>query len=141
MKRNMFGVVSLFAVAMAFAVPALQAQSRVVANIGFDFYLQQKSMAAGEYEVSSISQQVDLMRNVNTDSGSFLLKSIHVQGAHGQHARLVFNKYGNQYFLSQIWDGNGDIGIQLSKSKREKELSLAQNAFPSGPEVVIVAMK
>jgi hypothetical protein len=98
-------------------------------------------MAAGAYEVSSVSQQVDVIRNVNADSASFLIKSIHVQGARGQHARLVFNKYGNQYFLSRIWDGNSDVGIQLLKSKREKELSLAQNAFPSGPEIVIVAMK
>jgi hypothetical protein len=34
---------------------------------------------------------------------------------------LVFNRYGQTYFLSQIWTG-GDQGRQLFKSNREKEI-------------------
>jgi hypothetical protein len=35
---------------------------------------------------------------------------------------LVFHKYGNSYFLSEIWTGLGQ-GRQLPKSEREKELA------------------
>ena len=60
---------------------------------------------------------------------------------HDQGATLVFNKYGSQYFLSQIWDGRSDVGLQLPKSKREKEIRLAANGLTKGPDIVVVAMK
>ena len=43
--------------------------------------------------------------------------------------RLVFNQYGNQYFLSQIWVNGETPGRQLPKSSREKEVGseLAQD--------------
>jgi hypothetical protein len=140
MKRNMIGVLSLLAT-MVFALPALQAQSRVVANVDFDFNVGQKSMSAGTYQVSATSEKVDAIRNVETDAASLVIESIYIQGSNDEHARLVFNKYGNQYFLCQIWDGSSDTGIQLSKSRREQEVSLAGNSSVSGPETVVVAMK
>lgn len=141
MKRNVMSVLSLLAIAVVLGAPRLQAQSQVKADVPFDFQAGDKAMSAGNHAVSSISEQVDLMLNADTDKAVFLIKSIYVQGAHGQRARLVFRKYGNTYFLSQIWDGRSDTGIQLSQSKREKELSLAMNREPNGPEIVIVAMK
>ena len=56
-----------------------------------------------------------------------------------QSPKLVFHKYGDQYFLSQIWDGQNDTGIQLAESKREKETKMA--GLTSASETVIVAMK
>jgi hypothetical protein len=53
---------------------------------------------------------------------------------------LVFHRYGNQYFLSQIWDGRSNAGIELPESKREKELNLAAKLTNDGPETVLVAM-
>lgn len=36
--------------------------------------------------------------------------------------KLVFNRYGNQYFLSQIWVKGATLGRQLPKTSREKEV-------------------
>ncbi len=141
MKRTVCLILSLFAFAMVIAAPAVQAQSRVVANVPFAFILNDHSQAAGQYEVVSRSEQVDLIRNMQTGAGHFLLKSEQVESRYGKGAMLVFNRYGNEYFLSQIWDGQSDIGIQLAPTKREKELQLADSRFIYGPEVVIIAMK
>jgi hypothetical protein len=61
------------------------------------------------------------------------------QAAGIPHAKVVFHKYGDQYFLSQIWDGQSDIGIAFPESKREKELQWAHNSYR--PELVVIAMK
>ena len=42
--------------------------------------------------------------------------------------------------LREIWDGRSNVGIQLPRSKREKELSLAANHLHDSPEIVVVAM-
>jgi hypothetical protein len=38
-------------------------------------------------------------------------------------ALLIFKRYGDQYFLSRIVDGNRDTGLELPTSHSEKELS------------------
>ena len=40
-------------------------------------------------------------------------------------ARLVFHRYGEEYFLAEIWTGDGPNGRAVTRSPREKEL--AQN--------------
>jgi hypothetical protein len=142
MKRNISSLLSVLAMAMVFGLPQMQAQSQtqLIANVPFDFCVSQKSMAAGQYEVLSLSQQVGEFRDMDSDASQVFIKSIHVQSRDAGHARLVFNKYGDQYFLSEIWDGSSDTGIRLPKSQREKEVSLAGNRFSDGPETVIVAM-
>ena len=44
--------------------------------------------------------------------------------------KLVFDRYGTQYFLAEIWVEGARLGRHLPKSSREKELAkdLAQNA-------------
>jgi hypothetical protein len=38
-------------------------------------------------------------------------------------ARLVFHRYGEDYFLAEIWTGNTSVGRVLARSPREKELA------------------
>ncbi|HZL65777.1 MAG TPA: hypothetical protein VFC15_00120 [Candidatus Limnocylindrales bacterium] len=143
MKHNTYGALTMLAVALMISVPTLQAQSRVRADVPFAFSLEQTSMPAGGYEVSSIEDKVLAVRNLGTGQARLLIASMHVevsQASGTPHAKLVFNKYGDQYFLSQIWDGQSQSGIALSESKREKELKMASTNL-SGPETVIIAMK
>jgi hypothetical protein len=52
--------------------------------------------------------------------------------------KLVFNRYGKQYFLSQIWVEGANCGRQLLKSNREKEVAkeIAQNLTHERVEIV-----
>lgn len=138
MKRNRFAVVSCLFIFLA--VPALLAQSHLIANVPFDFTLDQKSMHSGQYDVRSVSEQVELLRNLDTDGSAFFAKSVRVQAQQAPDAKLVFHKYGDKYFLSQVWDGNSDTGIELLMSKHEREIRMAGNRFSASPEIVIVAM-
>ena len=38
-------------------------------------------------------------------------------------SKLIFNRYGNKYFLSQIWTAGSKSGRELPKSQRETELA------------------
>ncbi len=140
MQRTI-GLVSLLAVVMVLAAPSIEAQTNLIVNVPFSFSVGQRTMTAGNYAVRSVSQQIEQIRSMDTGVAQLLIKQQRVQSMKVEHARLVFHKYGNTYFLSQIWDGNSDTGIQLSKSAREKELSLAAARWLQTPQTVIVAMK
>jgi hypothetical protein len=38
------------------------------------------------------------------------------------HAYLLFNSYGDQNFLSQIWSDSDQAGTELPKSRAEREV-------------------
>ncbi len=140
MKRSIVGFFSMLATTLLLASPVLSAQNRIDAYVPFDFSVGQTVMAEGNYQLSSISESVDLMKNEGTHASAYLIKAIKVQPTADHGAMLVFHRYGNQYFLSEIWDGRSNLGIELPESKREKELNLAANLTNDGPETVLVAM-
>ena len=53
-------------------------------------------------------------------------------------SKLIFHRYGDQYFLSQVWTAGSTTGSELRKSVKEKEQGvLARNETPD--QVTIVA--
>jgi len=143
MKRNVYGALTMLAVALMIIVPMSQAQSRTTANVPFAFSMNQGSMPAGGYEISSVRDNVIAVHNLDTKEVRLLIASMHVESSQASgapHAKLVFHKYGDQYFLAQIWDGQSRTGIAWPESKLEKELQTASN-FDHQPEVVVIAMK
>lgn len=142
MKCNVYGALMIFVLALIVSVPMTQAQARARASVPFDFSLDQKSMPAGAYEISSLNDRVLVVRNLETRQAQLMIESMHValsQASAAPHAKLVFHKYGDQYFLAEVWDGQSTIGIAFPESKREKELKIAGTNL-SGPETVIIAM-
>ncbi len=139
--NNVYGALMTLALALIVSVPMTQAQARARATVPFAFSLDQKSMPAGAYEISSQSNNALIVRNLDTSEARLVIESMHVeasQASDAPHAKLVFRKYGDQYFLAEIWDGQSHTGIDFPESKREKELKLASNA--SQPEAVVIAM-
>ena len=137
MKSKIYGALVMLA-ALIVSVPFAQAQARVKAEVPFAFSLQDKAMPAGNYQIFAVSDRVLEVWNLDAQHGQLLAKQISVQSK-DQSPKLVFHKYGDQYFLSQIWDGRSDTGIQLAESKREKETKMA--SLPNASETVILAMK
>ena len=141
-SNNVYGALLILALALIVSVPMTQAQVRARASVPFGFSLDQKSMPAGTYEIGSTGGKVLVVRNLDTRQARFVIESMHVevsQASDTPHAKLVFRKYGDQYFLAQIWDGQSRTGIGFPESKLEKELLASGNA--SQPEVVVIAMK
>ena len=137
MKRNVYGALMIVALALIVSVPMTQAQA-TRANVPFEFSLGHQLMPAGNYEISAVNEKVLAMRNLDTMEARLLIASIHVQASQAPHAKLVFHKYDDQYFLAEIWDGS-ELGIQIPESKREKEMRWARNNYR--PELVVIAMK
>ena len=114
------------ATALAVAV-ALHAQTlRTTANVPFPFYAGGQLMPQGTYYVNESGDGHIAWVRAADQNASQALTTFAVAGKKTiEPARLVFHKYGNEYFLSQIWNGESNTGLALGVSRREKELARA----------------
>jgi len=130
----------MLVLAIMAAAQVARAQEPVVANIPFDFTAGNQTLPAGEYLVGKLSMNTPVLVIQRTDrSAQILAPSIPARSSEPQSdSKLVFNKYGNRYFLSQVWSAGYSSGRQLMKSSAEKELTLsARLEAPS--QVILVA--
>lgn len=130
MKKRAFALaVGLLLSLAAAGVCYAQRPSMLGVTIPFAFQVGNKTLPAGEYRVESLltgdGNNFQLIRR--TDCGASVIVMTMVADSSGAKSQpaLIFNQYGNSYFLSQIWTG-AEQGRQLSKSKREQEAALGQ---------------
>jgi hypothetical protein len=141
MKRTLTSIAAAVACCLV-STTALLAQSTVsVYDVPFSFNASGVQMPAGTYKVSENSISSGIIRGDN-GAISFLRKS----GSNGAStvAHLTFHRYGNQYFLRQVWDNKGN-GNPVAISKQEREIVRAQNAEQSAKnapaDVVLTATR
>lgn len=108
-------------VVLAIASAQAQTPSRAEVNIPFDFSAGKASLKAGVYTVKHARGNALIIRSSDGKSTALLNAPLTLGSRDSQPGqRLVFNKYGDQYFLSQIWL-SVDAGRQLFPSNAEKK--------------------
>ena len=95
----------------------------VSASIPFDFIVGDKTLSAGSYIVSSATNDGSGLRiqKSNRKSATFTLSNTVSEKSQRAKVRMVFHRYGEQYFLAQIWSGDG-YGRELRRSKLEPKV-------------------
>jgi hypothetical protein len=97
--------------------------NKSVAEVPFDFRVQDRTLPAGCYEVQKMnSGSVIQIRNRATQEAVVVLAPATHMGKEGG-PMLVFNGYDDHYFLSQIWFASDAYGHMLGKGSFEKELT------------------
>jgi len=105
------------------AMPALVQAETLNVNIPFSFIADNTTLPAGAYELSwPIYNDNMLMeiRSQDTDRAVFVPTEL-ASPPQGQSSKskLIFDKIGNQEFLSQVWRDDGSLGYTVPKSKQE----------------------
>lgn len=120
----------LAAIAIVLTQPALKAQTlerAVTANIPFAFQIGSKHHAPGKYVVQ---MQTDHIMVVQGASGPGCMLLITVDSARhaSANSKLVFHRYGNQYFLSELRVAGNQDFLKAPRSKAERAAQLEQEA-------------
>jgi len=104
----------------------LYAQTQAVANIPFDFNVKGVTMPAGEYTLEPVSTTSGSIRILNHETR----KSVMVlapstvstyKGTSEESGKVIFHRYGDRYFFSEVWTPSGLRGRVLPSSL-EREL-------------------
>ncbi len=143
MKKQVLSIVATLGLLLTLAIAGSAiAAVRLRANIPFDFTVGKDKLPAGQYTVDGTIVQGHLLISAKDRSKSVFTSVFGGQSSRKpSQAKLIFHRYGNQYFLSQVWDEGGTEAMQLPESRAERELTrqskhLARNKVE--PETVIV---
>ena len=123
MKRNSL----IFAAALALVVTTVaSAQStKLKVTVPFGFIVNRANLPAGQYLLQSmdVEGKVIAIRNLETNSTNLVIFNSCISLASVKQTELVFHRYGERYFLNQIWVQGNSSGHELSPSPREKEVA------------------
>ena len=125
-----------------------QTGNKVIAQVPFEFIVGNKTLAAGEYSVRALDNAGNALMIRAADSKDQAIRLSITAGPEKNktNARLVFHRYGDRYFLAQVWSQGQSTGHELLKSRQERamERELARIASKRDPaqgsyEVVEIA--
>ena len=127
MKNNLLSLAMSLALLMSAAAHAQTTHMNV--NVPFDFTVGRVTLPAGEYEVKAEGPwggPLLSIHNVHSNAGS-LVASISCRSQKpAADSKLVFHRYGQQYFLAEVWNANSLAGSQVKIDPRQKELARNQ---------------
>jgi hypothetical protein len=116
-----------------------QAQEMSVVNIPFDFVAGSVTLPAGEYSIKVTGPERTLLVIDRKDAAPAFMNTNAVVKTEIQTAsKMIFNRYGDRYFLSEVWTAGYSRGRQLLKSAREMELAQIAKSETQG-QVTLVA--
>jgi hypothetical protein len=89
-------------------------------NIPFAFQTPTRTMPAGTYRIDSETTHLILLRGPGR-AAEFVVTQDSFRFHAADHGSVVFDRYGNQYFLRRIWKAGDTMGLECPKSRAEKE--------------------
>ena len=136
MKKNLLSLAMSLALLMSAAAQAQTTHMKV--TVPFEFTAGNVQLPAGEYVVEAMGPwggSTLSVHNVNSNAGSVVVSNSCQSKKPASDAKLVFHRYGQQYFLAEVWNRNSYSGSQIQINPRQTELAKNQ----SKDEVVLIA--
>ena len=101
--------------------------TRIQVNVPFDFAVGNTTLPAGKYEIRGLDDHAPNVLELRSANGRttvvFDAESAQTRGDQIESKNeLIFNKFGDRYFLSQVWVAGSSFGNELPKSRMEKRL-------------------
>lgn len=119
---NRIGVSALFAITTLMTAGSASAQSDVLkVNVPFDFTINSTFLPAGSYTFGFDSMLPNTLivkdRAKNVRARAYVLRG---SMDAGKEDRLIFHRYGGEYFLSEVHFDSALNGVSLPATKLEK---------------------
>ena len=136
MKNALFLTVGVCLLA-GMAVPVMAQSGGVMlrGEVPFDFVSANRSIPAGQYSIEIGQLQVRI-KGANGNPVQVVLSNPRHQDGNGGKPRLVFHKYGDTYFLHQIWTADYKVEFRISRAEYNLKASLQTDE-----DTVILAMR
>ena len=134
----MFGLFAILAASNAQAQTVAREQA---ANIPFSFTVGDKTFEAGSYTIARINPRTDpsplVIKSEDGRTRKIVLTTSVREGKAQGAARLVFNRYGDQYYLAQVWTQSDIAGLEIPRSRSERTLLAGVSRERTSEQVAI----
>ena len=133
-KQILFPLLTMVLLMAAGSANAQLGANEVRAKIPFDYKVGNATMKSGDCSIRTAGDNALVIRSSGSEAALTLSRSVY--GKPSRDTKLVFSKYGDEYFLAQIWVEGETSGVQLPKTRAERELM-----SKTTPEPVIILAK
>ena len=128
--RNLLPVI--IALAFMMTISLVQAHAQIIGDldvtIPFQFHAGDAKLPAGKYVIHTVdNSDLTLMEIVSADGSTSALFEVRDAEANSVPAKseLIFNKYGDRYFLAKVFDESNPNGSTVVESRYEKKVGEA----------------
>jgi hypothetical protein len=132
LKRGRQLLLSLITLSIALTIHPSKAHAQIVGNleaiIPFQFHAGDAKLPAGKYFIHELNNSdLSMMEITSADGSTSAIFEVHNTEANSAPAKseLIFNKYGNRYFLAKLFDEGNPDGSTVDESHYEKTVSQA----------------
>ncbi len=127
MKQNWTRVLVLIVVALGVVAAQAQSNAMLKGTVPFAFTIGDQNLPAGTYTVNSMGSELQSWYDQN-GKGLCIVHTVPMgKEADLSTYKLVFHRYGDRYFLSEIWNAGKSHEVRISD--QEKELAKAKEKF------------
>lgn len=137
MKRNLIGTVSLVALSLLITNNGAYAQTAARADVPFSFNVGATHLPAGTYKVKRADFDSNFIMVSNINTGDTVLALFQRETSSHVNRKLIFHHRGNQYFLAEIWGGEGSAGMAMPVTKAEQQVEVARTPDPRNIEIAL----
>ena len=140
MKKQTLLTATLCVLSLIVAAQVARADEPMLVNIPFAFVAGSVTLPAGEYRVQKLDRNSAVVLIRCSDASKTAMVLSHAAQAKDiqTQSKLIFKRYDNRYFLSQVWSEGSNRGRELIKSQAEKEAAQSARLETTG-EVTLVA--
>ena len=136
MKRNT--AIALLSFATLAGIGSASAQNQAVqATVPFDFTVGGRLLPADTYKVTAPSAGLVMIQG--SDKHVAVLTATLPANNDGRSSKLVFDKYGDQYFLHEVRCSSVSMNVRIPTSNQEKRVQLQEAKLAGGEPVLIAA--
>jgi hypothetical protein len=122
MKNIRILITTLLVAAVSVSVHAQQRQLLTV-TVPFAFTAENSSLPAGTYTVSTLPPyNMIKVQSADGQKVAMIPAIPSPTSAESERTKLVFDRIGNQYFLSQVWEQGSKLRRDLRSGKLAQEL-------------------
>lgn len=145
MKNQVVRSIAISGLFFGLAIANAQGQTptRVEVNIPFDFAAGNVTLKAGAYSIKKISGNALVIGSADGKTTALMNAPLTIGSRDSQAGeRLMFNKYGDRYFLSQVWlsvESGRQLFASGAETRAAREYRLAHNK--AKPERVEIAVR
>jgi hypothetical protein len=131
---------TLITICLLFTAVSLFAQTEnrplMKVNVPFAFTVDNQTLPAGQYYVVSVTPERAIRLSSADGKHSATVNDLpNYASMPSANSRLVFHRYGNEYFLAQVWTKGDNVARNPFISKRAIEI--AQSGVRSDTMVIL----
>jgi len=124
MQKQLWKTVIFLAAILATSTALGQSnRGDTTADIPFAFTVANHTLPAGRYNVTRLGETTLRISNPHNQGTVVLTHAVEGKAPESK-GTMVFHRYGESYFLSEVWVAAGGIGRKVFPSRAEEELAV-----------------